>query len=69
MIIAKIPATTHGQSAPRVYEGFIITLNGLCMAWELVFGLIERMFEKKSSLEVEKLEFQYFGSSNGDFPL
>ena len=29
--------------------------------WELVFGLIERMFEKKSSLEVEKLEYQYFG--------
>ena len=40
------------------------------MAWELVFELIERMmFEKKSSLEVEKLEFQYVGWSNGDFPL
>ena len=69
MIIAEIPATTHDQSAPRVYERFIITLNGLCMAWELVFGLIERMFEKKLSLEVEKLEFQYFGYSNCDFPL
>ena len=55
MIIAKIPATTHGQSAPRVYEGFIITLNGLCTAWELVFGLLERMPVKKSGLEVEKL--------------
>ena len=48
MIIAKIPATTDGQSAPRVYEGFIITLKGFYAVRRFVFGLIKRMFEPES---------------------
>ena len=39
------------------------------MAWELVFGLIERMFVEKSGLEVEKLGFHHSGWKGVIFPL
>ena len=69
MIIAKIPATTHGQSAPRVYEGFIITLKGFYTVWGFVFGLIKRMFEPESIQNDEKTFQSGFSFGDSDFPL